>query len=797
MSSRIATEPRALSSRQRALFTLVAVLPVLAILAASLLFTIQRGATKDLACWILPNGHVLPIPGGDDCPLRARDRIIAFETAPGSLLPFKDPQSLELLISPGATGLRVRVIRDRREHWTRIPVREITRGDAVTRIVSSALLAGILLCIPLFLLRRSDSGAAVPFALFYSAISVIAVAVIAGRDCPWLSHVVVLALIVLPAVLTHLGFTFPTERRVIREAPGLVVVPYLLTGILVPAAWVALGRSPLVWPTFLYILITLTAGTWMILIASCAFAIRESNSAIERARARALCFGSLLLPLVPTIALTPSTASASAMVTNFLWSSAVVMPLPIGLAISRYNLFDLGWDVRHWVGRMMYICAGALVVMSALGLALMARGTPQPLQNAPLLFLVAFGSVAAIEMLRRRTLGLLDSMLSPRANRLRRLRQQCERDMAELHDEDAVAARLAGVLRSAIEPEAGCIFLMAGSEWRPVHPFGSEAPARTALATDALSILDGRNVIHLALHEEESQSPALDRLRAEFVEVVASIESGGENFGVVLLSGKRDGSPYTGMELDFVAMAASHAAIALRNARLTEEFVAVERQATMGKVALALAHDLGKELDWMGRLARRLPTRLADPAHLIRDVALIQEFAEGVVEGVREFVRDATNPGGDAPGILRADDIVDRAVRKVEKIHGDRVSQSIDPAIRSLRAHANLGNVVVNLLDNALRATPEGEPVRLFATHDGDCIRVVVVDTGCGIPNEALDQVFRPGYTTRADEGGLGIGLTVSREIVSALGGSLDLSRNGDAGIRATVRVPTAAQEDA
>ena len=198
----------------------------------------------------------------------------------------------------------------------------------------------------------------------------------------------------------------------------------------------------------------------------------------------------------------------------------------------------------------------------------------------------------------------------------------------------------------------------------------------------------------------------------------------------------------------------------------------------------------------MGRLARRLPTRIADPAHLARDVALIQEFAEGVVEGIREFVRDATSTGGDAPGILKADDIVDRAVRKVEKIHGDRVSQSIDPAIRNLRAHANLGSVLVNLLDNAIRATPERDPVRLFATQDDDFIRVVVLDTGCGIPDESLDEVFRPGFTTRSDAGGLGIGLTVSQEIVSALGGSIDLSRNGAAGIRATVRVPTSTQED-
>jgi len=797
MPSEAAKERRTLSRRQRELVALAAIAPVLAILSASFVLTIRRDNALELACWILPNGHVLPIPGGEACPLRASDRIAHFEPEPDLLLPLGDRKSAESLVPVGAKALSIRAVREGKEHRTRIPVREIRRGEAITRIFSAALLAGILLCIPLFLLRRSDSRAAVPFALFYSAISVVAVTVISARDCPWLSHVVVLALIALPAVLTHLGLTFPTARRVIREAPRLVFFPYMLTGILVPAAWIALERSPLVWPTLLYVLIALTAGTWMTLIASCAFAIRESSSPLERARARAVCFGSLLLPLVPTAVLTSSSADLSALVTNYLWSSAVVMPLPIGLAISRYNLFDLGWDARHWVGRLIYVGGGAVVLMTALSIALMARGSAEPLHDAPLLFLVSFAGVAAIEMLRRRTLGLLDSMLSPRTNRLRRLREQYEREMSALQDEDAVAARLATVVRSALEPEAGCIFLSAGSEWRPAHPFGNRPPARTSLAVDAQSVLVGRNAIHLPLHEDESHSIVSQRLRAEQVEIVASIESGGRTFGVVLLSGRRNGSPYTGMELDFVAVVASHAAIALRNARLTEEFVAIERKAMMGQVAVALAHDLGKELDWMGRLARRLPTRMRDPARLCRDAALIRELAEGVGAGIRDFVRDATKPDGDLPGILKADDIVDRAVRRIEKIHGERVCQSIDPAIRGLRAHANLGNVLVNLLDNALRATPECEPVRLFATRDEDFIRVVVVDTGCGIPDADLEQVFQPGFSTRADRGGLGVGLTVSREIVSALGGSIDLAPNGDAGIRASVRVPTVAREDA
>jgi signal transduction histidine kinase len=125
------------------------------------------------------------------------------------------------------------------------------------------------------------------------------------------------------------------------------------------------------------------------------------------------------------------------------------------------------------------------------------------------------------------------------------------------------------------------------------------------------------------------------------------------------------------------------------------------------------------------------------------------------------------------------------------RIHGvDRVTQSIDPAMRRLRCHESLGRVVANLLDNALRATEQEETVHLFATREDGWIRVVVVDRGPGIPENVRDQVFVPGFSTRSDRGGLGVGLTVSREIVQELGGTIELAPNDDRGTRATVRVP-------
>jgi signal transduction histidine kinase len=664
----------------------------------------------------------------------------------------------------------------------------------MARLATASLVAGALLAIPLFLLWRSSSRAGVPLALFYSVVAVVAVTVISGRSSGWLTRGALLAMIAAPAVLAHLSLTFPRERRVIRDAPELLAIPYALGALLVPIGWFALERNPLLWPTFMMVLFALTAGGWLILILSCAFAIRESGSAIERARARLLCFGALVLPVIPMLPLARHSDGVAQAATAYLWSAALVIPLPIGLAISRYNLFNLGWDVRRWVGRLVYMGAAALVVSLVLMASFALAEVSHPLRDPGFMLLVSFACVAAIEPLRGRTLGFVEATIAPRLEWLRRLREQYEQEMAQPDEEDAVARRLGEVLRRALAPRSGCVFLSIGGEWRPAYAFGADAPARVALVSQALAALGERSLVQLARAPEEEEEASSRLLDAEKIEIVAAVEGGGERFGLLLLTENESRSPYTRVDLEFASMAIAQAGIALRNARLTEELLAAERSVTTGRIARELAHDLGKELDWVNRLVRRLPSRLDDRERLTRDISMIQEFTEGLEGGLRDFVAKTHQESPDAPGIQSFDDVLAGASRRIARIHGpDRVTQSIDPALRGCRCHENLGRVIANLLDNGLHAAPELEPVHLFATLENGWIRLVVQDRGTGIPAEVLAEAFRPGFSTRSDEGGLGIGLSVSREIVEALGGTIELTPDPRGGTRATVCVPAEA----
>jgi len=84
---------------------------------------------------------------------------------------------------------------------------------------------------------------------------------------------------------------------------------------------------------------------------------------------------------------------------------------------------------------------------------------------------------------------------------------------------------------------------------------------------------------------------------------------------------------------------------------------------------------------------------------------------------------------------------------------------------------------VLNLLSNAVRFTAAGGTVKVRCESDEDTIRVVVADTGIGIPRDKLETIFEPfvqvktGLTRPAD--GTGLGLTISRELARGMGGDV------------------------
>jgi two-component system NtrC family sensor kinase len=103
---------------------------------------------------------------------------------------------------------------------------------------------------------------------------------------------------------------------------------------------------------------------------------------------------------------------------------------------------------------------------------------------------------------------------------------------------------------------------------------------------------------------------------------------------------------------------------------------------------------------------------------------------------------------------------------------------------------AQVQQVILALAMNALEATPRDGRVSVRACRDGEGVRIVVADTGAGIPAEHLDRIFEPFFTTKEVGKGVGLGLAVVYGIVNRHHGTIDVASEPGHGTTITVRLP-------
>jgi histidine kinase len=105
--------------------------------------------------------------------------------------------------------------------------------------------------------------------------------------------------------------------------------------------------------------------------------------------------------------------------------------------------------------------------------------------------------------------------------------------------------------------------------------------------------------------------------------------------------------------------------------------------------------------------------------------------------------------------------------------------------------HQQIQRVIINLLTNAIRATPAGGMITVRGAQRGSEVVFSVTDTGAGIPREYLSRIFEPFVQVpNAPQGGSGLGLTIARRIVEAHGGRLTVQSEPGRGSTFTFTVP-------
>lgn len=239
--------------------------------------------------------------------------------------------------------------------------------------------------------------------------------------------------------------------------------------------------------------------------------------------------------------------------------------------------------------------------------------------------------------------------------------------------------------------------------------------------------------------------------------------------------------------------------------------------ATLGMMVAGLAHELNSPLgalnsnhDLLRRAIGRLQSILADEVvepHELEEVRRVVRALGGIldvndlaVERMDSLVRSLRNFGRIDRAELDYADVhegIDSTLAILShELKEATVVRAYGELPRILCFPQQLNQVFLNLLVNAAQASPAGGRITITTTALSDGVRIQVADQGLGIGAEHLERIFDPGFTTRAGRIGMGLGLTISRQIVERHGGRIRAESELGHGATFTLDLPLRPPDD-
>jgi signal transduction histidine kinase len=209
--------------------------------------------------------------------------------------------------------------------------------------------------------------------------------------------------------------------------------------------------------------------------------------------------------------------------------------------------------------------------------------------------------------------------------------------------------------------------------------------------------------------------------------------------------------------------------------------------AEMGEMAAVLAHEIRNPVGIIkGRAQLLLEDDQSVTPKTLQTLVEQSQRLERLVGTLLEFAR----PSPPSPEELDGEKLVESATESVAEVAiKKQIAIVPDVTPGAFRADADqVYRVLVNLLRNALEATPERGRITVSLRYHGEMAVFKVTDTGPGLPSKLGDEIFKPFVTTR--QKGSGLGLAVVRRIVESHGGQMSAGNGPQGGALVEVRFP-------
>jgi signal transduction histidine kinase len=352
-----------------------------------------------------------------------------------------------------------------------------------------------------------------------------------------------------------------------------------------------------------------------------------------------------------------------------------------------------------------------------------------------------------------------------------------------------------------VEGDTATTMATAGRGAGEVFPPGNSDPIQGSLLE---RVLDGKVVVRGDLSDRDY--PADERLLALGLrsELVAPLQLGARTIGMLSVSRERVDA-FSEDEVELIALLGRLVATAVQNIRAYEaERRRVEELAQLSQLRAdfvsLVSHELRSPMAAVIGAARTLQDRWRMLTAEQREsfLALIGDETARLAELVGDVLDTSRIEAGTFSYRFEEVDLgrvvaeaIETAVLAQQEVPIVASGHGALPAIRGDRTR--LRQVLGNLIENAVKYSPEGGEVRLSAAAANGEVRIAVRDAGPGIPRDHQARIFEkfgrvdvPG----ASKPGTGLGLFIARSIAEAHGGSLDVSSGAEPGSTFTLTLP-------